>query len=324
MVKIKMFEELLVVMSVLNDLDMLRDGEYDFIMLQLILFYLIVLVIGDLQFKVMGERIGVYVELVLLDVVVEEFEDIESMFEVMEQIYGVYSWDCYDLLILLLLFLFGGMENFCLFFIMFIVIVGDKSLVLFIVYELVYSWLGNMVINVIWCDLWLNEGFIMYFIYCIMEMVYGYDCYCKEVVLGYQDLIDDVVVLLENDEILVIDLCGCNLDDVFLNIFYEKGVLFLRELEQKVGRLEFDKFLVNYFQYFVFKSIIIDEFVVYFDKILLVDYVDKFDKVCIQEWIFILGIFVGVLVFILDVFEFIDQVRSNFLVGEVLVSSINM
>lgn len=42
---------------------------------------------------------------------------------------------------------------------------------------------------------------------------------------------NDVVVLEENDEILVIDFCGCNLDDVFLNIFYEKGVLFLCEIE---------------------------------------------------------------------------------------------
>lgn len=69
------------------------------------------------------------------------------------------------MLILLLLFLFGGMENFCLLFIILMVIVGDKSLVLLIVYELVYSWFGNMVINVIWCDLWLNEGFIIYLIY---------------------------------------------------------------------------------------------------------------------------------------------------------------
>lgn len=65
------------------------------------------------------------------------------------------------------------------------VIVGDKSLVLLIVYELVYSWFGNMVINVIWCDLWLNEGFIIYLIYWIMEMIYGYDCFKKEVVFGY-------------------------------------------------------------------------------------------------------------------------------------------
>ena len=321
--KIKTPEELLAVMSASNDPDTPRDGEYDFTMPQPIPSYLIALAIGDLQFKAMGERTGVYAEPALLDAAAEEFEDTESMLEVTEQTYGAYSWDRYDLLILPPSFPFGGMENPRLSFITPTVIAGDKSLVSLIAHELAHSWSGNTVTNATWRDLWLNEGFTTYLTYRIMEMVYGHDRYRKEAVLGYQDLTDDVAALPENDEILAIDLRGRNPDDVFSNIPYEKGALFLRELEQKVGRAEFDKFLVNYFQHFAFKSITTDEFVAYLDKTLLADHADKLDKARIQEWIFTPGIPAGAPVPTSDAFELIDQARSNFLAGEVPASSIN-
>ena len=321
--KIKTPEELLAVMSASNDPDTPRDGEYDFTMPQPIPSYLIALAIGDLQFKAMGERTGVYAEPALLDAAAEEFEDTESMLEVTEQTYGAYSWDRYDLLILPPSFPFGGMENPRLSFITPTVIAGDKSLVSLIAHELAHSWSGNTVTNATWRDLWLNEGFTTYLTYRIMEMVYGHDRYRKEAVLGYQDLTDDVAALPENDEILAIDLRGRNPDDVFSNIPYEKGALFLRELEQKVGRAEFDKFLVNYFQHFAFKSITTDEFVAYLDKTLLADHADKLDKARIQEWIFTPGIPAGAPVPTSDAFEIIDQARSNFLAGEVPASSIN-
>ena len=321
--KIKTPEELLAVMSASNDPDTPRDGEYDFTMPQPIPSYLIALAIGDLQFKAMGDRTGVYAEPALLDAAAEEFEDTESMLEVTEQTYGAYSWDRYDLLILPPSFPFGGMENPRLSFITPTVIAGDKSLVSLIAHELAHSWSGNTVTNATWRDLWLNEGFTTYLTYRIMEMVYGHDRYRKEAVLGYQDLTDDVAALPENDEILAIDLRGRNPDDVFSNIPYEKGALFLRELEQKVGRAEFDKFLVDYFQHFAFKSITTDEFVAYLDKTLLADHADKLDKARIQEWIFTPGIPAGAPVPTSDAFELIDQARSHFLAGEVPASSIN-
>ena len=321
--KIKTPEELLAVMSASNDPDTPRDGEYDFTMPQPIPSYLIALAIGDLQFKAMGERTGVYAEPALLDAAAEEFKDTESMLEVTEQTYGAYSWDRYDLLILPPSFPFGGMENPRLSFITPTVIAGDKSLVSLIAHELAHSWSGNTVTNATWRDLWLNEGFTTYLTYRIMEMVYGHDRYRKEAVLGYQDLTDDVAALPENDEILAIDLRGRNPDDVFSNIPYEKGALFLRELEQKVGRAEFDKFLVNYFQHFAFKSITTDEFVAYLDKTLLADHADKLDKARIQEWIFTPGIPAGAPVPTSDAFELIDQARSNFLAGEVPASNID-
>lgn len=68
----------------------------------------------------------------------------------------------YDLFFMLLFFSFGGMENFCLIFVIFCLLVGDRFLVDVIIYEIFYSWFGNLVINVNWGEFWFNEGFIMY------------------------------------------------------------------------------------------------------------------------------------------------------------------
>ena len=183
---IKTPEALLAVMSASNDPTTERDGEYEFTMPQPIPSYLIALAIGDLEFKAMGERTGVYAEPALLESAAKEFEDTEAMLEVTEETYGPYQWDRYDLLILPPSFPFGGMENPRLSFITPTVIAGDKSLVSLIAHELAHSWSGNTVTNATWRDLWLNEGFTTYLTYRIMEMIYGHDRFKKEAVLGYR------------------------------------------------------------------------------------------------------------------------------------------
>lgn len=309
-------KDLLAVMSAANDPTTERDGEYEFTMPQPIPSYLIALAIGDLQFKAMGERTGVYAEPALLDSAAKEFEDTEAMLEVTEQTYGPYQWDRYDLLILPPSFPFGGMENPRLSFITPTVIAGDKSLVSLIAHELAHSWSGNTVTNATWRDLWLNEGFTTYLTYRIMEMIYGHDRFKKEAVLGYQDLENDVAALDENDEILAIDLRGRNPDDVFSNIPYEKGALFLREIEHKIGRENFDAFLMQYFKDFAFKSITTDTFIVYLNKTLLAQYPDKLDAERINTWIFQPGIPEGAPHPESDAFVKIDATRDAWLSGE--------
>ncbi|GGF66454.1 M1 family metallopeptidase [Alteromonas lipolytica] len=316
-------EALLAVMSAANDPDTERDGEYEFTMPQPVPSYLIALAIGDLHFKPMGERTGVYAEPALLDAAAEEFADTESMLEATESTYGPYGWDRYDLLILPPSFPFGGMENPRLSFITPTVIAGDRSLVSLIAHELAHSWSGNTVTNATWRDLWLNEGFTTYLTYRIMEMIYGHDRYRMEAVLGYQDLQEDIAALPANDQILAIDLRGRNPDDVFSDIPYEKGALFLRELEQKVGRENFDQFLLGYFKHFAFKSITTDQFIAYLNDTLLTQYPDKLDAVRIHQWIFEPGIPAGAPVPTSDAFAIIDQARQDWLAGEKSADSID-
>ena len=320
---IKTPPSLLAVMSASNDPNTPRDGEYSFTMPQPIPSYLIALAIGDLQFKAMGARTGVYAEPALLESAAKEFEDTEAMLEVTEKTYGPYQWDRYDLLILPPSFPFGGMENPRLSFITPTVIAGDKSLVSLIAHELAHSWSGNTVTNATWRDLWLNEGFTTYLTYRIMEMVYGNDRFKKEAVLGYQDLQNDVAALEDNDEILAIDLRGRNPDDVFSNIPYEKGALFLRELEHRIGRDNFDAFLMQYFKDFAFKSITTDTFIAYLDKTLLAQYPDKLDRMRIQAWIFQSGIPKDAPVPESNAFDIIDNTRTAWLRGDVMAKDID-
>lgn len=307
--------ELLAVMSAANDPNTPRDGVYEFKMPQAIPSYLIALAIGDLEFKAMGERTGVYAEPSILQAAAAEFEDTESMLEVTEEKYGAYSWDRYDLLILPPSFPFGGMENPRLSFITPTVIAGDKSLVALIAHELAHSWSGNTITNATWRDLWLNEGFTTYLTYRIMEMIYGVDRYNMEAVLGYQDLQAALASLPANDQIMAIDLRGRDPDDVFSNIPYEKGALFLRELEQKVGRDNFDAFLLAYFEEFAFQSITTDEFITYLQATLLKSYPSQLDEARIKQWIFEPGLPEGAPQPSSNAFTLVDNARTNWLEG---------
>jgi leukotriene-A4 hydrolase len=315
--------ELLAVMSASNDPDTERDGVYEFSMPQPIPSYLIALAVGDLHFKPIGERTGVYSEKGILDAAADEFSDTESMLIATEKAFGPYSWDRYDLLILPPSFPFGGMENPRLSFITPTVIAGDKSLVSLIAHELAHSWSGNTVTNATWRDLWLNEGFTTYLTYRIMQMVYGDERFEMEAVLGREDLQADIDALPANDQIMAIDLRGRDPDDVFSNIPYEKGALFLRELEHKVGRENFDTFLLGYFEKFAFKSITTDQFVSYLEQTLLKEHSDKLSKQRIQQWIFQPGIPDNAPVPESDAFRVVDVARDAWLVGEIQADEID-
>jgi leukotriene-A4 hydrolase len=316
-------KELLAVMSASNEPDTPRDGVYEFSMPQPIPAYLIALAVGDLHFKPMGERTGVYSEKGILDAAAAEFADTESMLIATEKAFGPYSWERYDLLILPPSFPFGGMENPRLSFITPTVIAGDKSLVALIAHELAHSWSGNTVTNATWRDLWLNEGFTTYLTYRIMQMIYGDERFEMEAVLGRQDLQADIDSLPANDQIMAIDLRGRDPDDVFSNIPYEKGALFLRELEYKVGRENFDQFLLGYFEKFAFKSITTDQFVSYLEQTLLKEHSAKLSKQRIEQWIFQPGIPEDAPVPESDAFSVVDQARSDWLAGKIQANEID-
>ena len=305
--------ELRAVMSANNDPDAEKNGVYTFSMPQPIPSYLLAFAVGDLKFKAMGPRTGVYAEQEILDAAAAEFADTEAMLEITEEVYGPYRWDRYDLLILPPSFPFGGMENPRLSFITPTVIAGDKSLVSLIAHELAHSWSGNLVTNSSWRDLWLNEGFTTYLTYRIMQFVYGDERYEMEMSLGYAKLQTDLEDLDDRDEILAIDVRGRDPDDVFSNIPYQKGALLLYEIEQKIGRDAFDQFLLNYFNEFAFQSITTEDFLAYLDRTLLITHPEELDADRIREWIFEPGIPAGAPHPQSDAFTQIDAIRQDWL-----------
>jgi leukotriene A-4 hydrolase/aminopeptidase len=231
-----------------------KNGDYRFTMEKPIPSYLLALAIGDLDFKPLGRRTGVYAEPSVLPAAAKELADTEKMVAAAEKLYGPYAWGRYDLLVLPPSFPFGGMENPRLTFATPTILAGDKSLVSLVAHELAHSWSGNLVTNATWRDFWLNEGFTTYVERRIVEAVYGKDRADMEAVLGYNALLAGLKSLPPRDQVLHIDLAGRDPDDGSTDIPYEKGCLFLRHLEETFGRPAFDAWLKGWFARGAFQS----------------------------------------------------------------------
>jgi aminopeptidase N len=213
--------------------------------------YLIALAIGDIAFRPLGQRTGVWAEPAMLDKAAAELSDTEKMVAAAEALYGPYRWGRYDVLVLPPSFPYGGMENPTLTFATPTFITGDKSNVSLIAHELAHSWSGNLVTNATWSDGWLNEGFTSYFENRIMERLYGRERAVIESDLDWDGLQRDIkaaggptapTTRLHGDP----EATAGQLD-------YFKGSTFLRTIENMVGRARWDAYLRGYFDRHAFQ-----------------------------------------------------------------------
>jgi len=216
--------------------------------------YMIAIGVGDLAFKSLGPRTGVWTEPVMLDRAASELEDTEKMVAAAEKLYGPYRWGRYDLLVLPPAAPYGGMENPTLTFLTPTFIAGDKSLVGLVAHELAHSWSGNLVTNSNWADSWLNEGVTSYFENRIMEAIYGPKRAAQEASLSFDEM----------EKALAEEHNGPNTqlhlgpkegvpDGGSGGIIYDKGAVFLRTLEKNIGREKWDAYLRSYFDRHAFQ-----------------------------------------------------------------------
>jgi leukotriene-A4 hydrolase len=282
---VKTPKDLLAVMSAGNDSAQARTGDYRFEMKQPIPSYLMALTVGDLEFRKLGARTGVYAEPSVVGKAATEFSDLEEFLKACEKLYGPYRWGRYDVLVMPPSFPFGGMENPRLTFVSPTLLAGDKSLVSVLAHELAHSWSGNLVSNATWRDFWLNEGFTVYLERRILEAVYGKARADAEAVLGRRSLEREMADLPKPDQILHIDLKKRSPTDGLTDVPYEKGALFLRHLESVYGREKFDTFLKAYFEHFAFKSITTAEFAAYLEEHLLKGDSEKAARAKVAEWL---------------------------------------
>jgi len=262
---------LLALMSATNPQRAAPEGKYSFKMEQPIPSYLIALAVGDLDFKAVGARTGIYAEASVLPHAHKEFEDMESMVVTTEKLYGPYRWGRFDVLVLPSSFPFGGMENPRLTFATPTILAGDKSLVSLIAHELAHSWSGNLVTNATWRDLWLNEGFTVYVERRIQEALFGPHLAGMEAALGRQELAEALATIPAKRQILHAELNTDDPDILFSGVAYEKGALFLTHLEEQVGREKMDRFLKGYFERFAFQAVTTADFVRSVEQELLPD-----------------------------------------------------
>jgi leukotriene-A4 hydrolase len=283
--------DVMVLMSADNDPAAVRDGDYSFRMPQPIPSYLMAIAAGDLVFKPISPRSGVWAEPGMVDKAVAEFADTEKMIATTEQLYGPYRWERYDLLVLPPSFPFGGMENPRLSFITPTVIVGDQSLVSLIAHELAHSWSGNLVTNSSAKDGWLNEGFTSYVENRIIEALYGKERAAMEYVISRNGLKEEIKTMSPEEQALAVRPGVLkDPDDALSAVAYDKGAWFLQFLEQKFGRAEFDAFLRGYFDHFAFQSIPTAKFVEYAKANLLDKYPGKVTQEEFDAWLYEPGI----------------------------------
>ncbi len=268
---VKVPGSLLALMSAENPQQLSADGKYTFKQSNPIPAYLMALAVGNIRFKAIDARTGVYAEPQTLEKAAYEFADMGKMVNAAESLYGPYRWGRYDVLVPPPSFPFGGMENPMLTFATPTVLAGDRSLVSLIAHELAHSWSGNLVTNATWNDFWLNEGFTTYIERRIIEAVYGKEEAAMQIVLGARYLNETIERMGNQRDLtrLKLDLKGKDPDDGMNDIAYEKGFFFLKTVENAVGREEFDAFLKAYFEQNAFKSITTERFISYLDRNLL-------------------------------------------------------
>jgi len=285
-------KNLMALMSAENPQQMNDSGVYHFKMATPIPAYLMALAVGDIRFQAIDNRTGVYAMPNMIDKAAWELADIGKMVHTAEKLYGPYRWGRYDVLILPPGFPIGGMENPKLTFATPTIISGDKSLVNLIAHELAHNWSGNLVTNATWNDFWLNEGFTVYFERRLTEAMTDKSYADMLWELGYQDLETTVKDIgpTHPDTHLKLDLSHRDPDDGLTDIAYEKGALFLRLIELKVGRPKMDDFLKNYFSEHAFKTMTTEVFLIYLaDKLFQNDTI-KLKELRINDWVYGPGI----------------------------------
>lgn len=302
-----------------------RSGSYNFRMPQQVPSYLLAIAVGDLVFKRISDRSGVWAEPAMLLKAAAEFADTEKMIDTAESLYGPYRWGRYDLLVLPPSFPFGGMENPKLTFVTPTVIVGDKSLVSLVAHELAHSWSGNLVTNASWKDIWLNEGFTTYVQARITEALYGADVADMERVIDQDELAGEIKSgeIQPADQVLMLPPLGTrDPDDALSDIAYTKGAWFLQFLEQRFGRQAFDAFLKDYFDHFAFHSITSDDFVAYLRANLLPQKPGAVSDAELDAWLHQPGIPAFATAAHSTRFDAVDAARKTWLDGGALPATV--
>ncbi|GAA5821062.1 hypothetical protein JCM11251_001944 [Rhodosporidiobolus azoricus] len=223
--------------------------------------YLIAIAGGELAFRKLGERTGIWAEPGVVDKCEWEFkEDAEKIVGIAEDLLTPYIWGRYDALVLPASFPYGGMENPNMTFLTPALIVGDRSQVDVLAHECAHSWHGNSIGCADWDSFWLNEGWTTYTERLIALKLHGSAARDFEYVLGAKSLKDDLERFEKGEKkgqrLHIPYSVGEDPDDLYSGVAYDKGANFLYYLEKVVGGLEvFNPYQKAYIKRFAGKSL---------------------------------------------------------------------
>ena len=263
-----------------------RAGQtfFNFKMPQPIPSYLFALAVGNLAFRELGPRTGVYAEPELIEAAAWEFAENETKMTEAEKLLGPYLWGRYDLLVLPPSFPYGGMENPRLTFLTPTAILGTRGQTSLITHELAHAWTGNLVTNATWQDFWLNEGWTTYAESRITEVLEGKEIEDLRAAFNEKHLVEVMGYIGMDSPRTCLKLPADEKDaDSFTTVIpYYKGCFFLQECEYVVGRERFNAFIQKYMGSFQFQSLTTEVFL----DFLKAELPDVFEKVNIQKWVY--------------------------------------
>ncbi len=288
-------EALTVVMSGLSQGEPEEAGEgkraFTFEMDKPVAPYLIAIAAGDIVFRELGPRSGVWAEPEVIEAAAQEVGDTEEMIDAGIALFGEYRWGRYDMIVLPPAFPYGGMENPVMTFLTPTFIAGDRSNNGLIAHELAHSWSGNLTTYSSWRDGWLNEGVTSYFENRIVEEVYGEARAEQEYALSYASLAEGIeeagadnptTAMRSPDDISPFDTQGVAI--------YDKGTVFLRTVENIVGREEFDAWLTQWFDNHAFQPVTSEMFLADLRENLVGGDEELEQRLMLDEWVYGTGL----------------------------------
>ncbi|MEL7218380.1 MAG: M1 family metallopeptidase [Pseudomonadota bacterium] len=271
-----------------------EDGnrrDFRFVMNNAVPPYLIAIAAGNIEFRELGPRSGVWAEPEVIEAAAQEVGDTEEMIDAGIALFGDYRWGRYDMIVLPPAFPYGGMENPVMTFLTPTFIAGDRSNNGLVAHELAHSWSGNLTTYSSWRDGWLNEGVTSYFENRIVEAVYGKQRAEQEYALSYAGLIEGINEVGADDpstamrtppEISPFDTRGFAI--------YDKGTVFLRTVENILGREKFDAWLTQWFDAHAFEPVTSEMFLADLREKLIGDDTELEARLMLDEWVYGTGL----------------------------------
>ena len=253
--------------------------------------YLIAVAAGDIEFAELGPRSGVWAEPEVIDAAAEELGDTEELIDAGIELFGDYRWGRYDMIVLPPAFPYGGMENPVMTFLTPTFIAGDRSNNGLIAHELAHSWSGNLTTYASWRDGWLNEGVTSYIESRITEAVYGEDRAEQEYALSYASLEEAVAEAGAEDPTTAMRTPeGTSPFDTIGPAIYDKGTVFLRTVENAVGREAFDAWLTQWFDNHAFQPVTSEMMLADMREKLIAGDAELEEQLMLDEWVYGTGI----------------------------------
>lgn len=253
--------------------------------------YLIAMAAGNIEFRKLGPRSGVWTEPETMAAAAAELVDTEAMIDAAEGLYGEYRWGRYDMIVLPPAFPYGGMENPVMTFLTPTFIAGDRSLTGLVAHELAHSWSGNLVTYASWRDGWLNEGVTSYLENRISAEVFGEKRAAQERALSFAALEQAIEKNGAKSPLTALRTPdGTSPFDTDTSATYEKGALFLHTVETIIGRERFDPWLRSWFDNHAFQPATSEMFLADLRKNLVKGDAKLETALMLDEWVYAPGL----------------------------------